>query len=761
MKLNHIYFCTAGLAAFLIAPGSIAQAALASAQQGTIQHPGQGSGVSSATMDTGEIIVTAQKRSESVQKIPIAVSAIGGEALAARGATGLAALGQSVPGLNISEQVGQARLTLRGIGVDNISTGAESSVAFNQDGVFYSRSAAALASFYDVERVEVLRGPQGTLYGRNATGGSVNIITNRPTDTFEAGLNLTGGNYTTINGDGFISGALSETVSGRLSFQAQHHDGYGKNLVTGRGIDNKNSQAARAQLLFKPDSRLTILVAGDYYRSRDRANTYHYFGPAGQTATGAPIVPTALLLGGFAASNVRDIATAEDPRSKADFYGVRLDVGYELSDTVSLRSLSAYRRSEYGVRSDISPISVQLFPLKVSEKSDQFTQEFQVNVNSDRNKFVAGLFYMHEDIDGQINGPVNLRAVGGPDLFVQGFYAGGRLKTDAAAIYAQDTYSVTDAVRVTLGGRYSWERKGVDDQSDFDFSRPYSPSNTPLIPRHVDDRTFKAFTPKIGIDVDVAPRTLFYASFSKGFKSGTYNLGASGPALSPEKVDAYEAGLKTTIADGLLRANIAGFYYDYSDLQVGKVQGQLLVLENAATARIYGLEGELTLRPVRDFTLNLNASWLHARFRSYVTADQARPGGDGTTIDPSSGLPAFDLRGNDLPQSPNYTIDLSAEYVVRLGDASITLRGESSWSDRVYFTPFNRNELSQSPFSLQNAFITYDAGDSHWRATAFIKNIANKTVKASGQVGTSLLGSPAIGFLQPPRTYGVTLGYRF
>ncbi len=455
MAFKQFYLCTVSATAFFVAPAAFAQAAPAEAAQSSVLEDVQAPPSADAN-NFGDIIVTAQKRSESVQKIPIAVSAIGGDALAARGATGLAALGQVVPGLNVSEQVGQARLTLRGIGVDNISTGAESSVAFNQDGIFYSRSAAALASFYDVERVEVLRGPQGTLYGRNATGGSVNILTNRPTDSFQAGLNFTGGNYETLNGDGFVSGALSDTVSGRLSFQVQHHDGYGKNLVTGSDIDNKNSQAARAQLLFEPGSRLTILIAGDYYRSRDRSNTYHYFGPAGQTATGAPLTPTGLLLGGYAASNIRDIASGQDPRAKSDFYGARVDIGYEISDSVSVRSLSAYRRSEYQVRSDISPISVELFPVTVTEKSDQFTQEFQINVTSDRNKLVAGLFYLHEDIDGSLAAPLNLQAVGGPNLFVQGFYAGGKLKTDAVAAYAQDTYSVTDAVRFTLGGRYSW-----------------------------------------------------------------------------------------------------------------------------------------------------------------------------------------------------------------------------------------------------------------------------------------------------------------
>ena len=716
-------------------------------------------GPSSASV--GEIVVTAQKRSESVQKIPLAVSAIGGAALQTRGDTSLQGLGQIVPGLNVSEQVGQARLTLRGIGVDNISTGAESSVAFNQDGIFYSRSAAALASFYDVDRVEVLRGPQGTLYGRNATGGSVNIITNRPTSTLHGALNLTGGNYETASGDGFLSGPLSDTVSARMSFQIQHHDGYGENLVTGHGIDNKDSQAVRTQLLFKPNDRLSVLVASDYYRERDRANGYHYLGPAGETATGGPVTPTGLLLGGFVPGSRRDIASARDPRAHDIFYGGRVDASYELSDSVTLRSLSAYRRAAYKVNTDTTPLGVDLFPLTVTERSNQYTQEFQLNIDSARNKFVSGLFYLHENIFGSEAAPLNLRAVGGPDFFVQGFFGGGRLKTDAAAGYAQDTYSVTEQVRLTLGGRYSWERKRVDDQTSFDFDRPYSPDNPVLSPHHIDHKTFKSFTPKVGVDWDVAPRTLVYASWSRGFKSGTYNLGASGPPLRPEKVDAYEAGLKTTLADGRLRANIAGFYYDYKDLQVGKVQDQLVILENAATARIYGLEGEFTAKPVADLTLSLNASWLHARFRRYVTADQARPGGDGTTIDASSGLPAFDLSGNSLPQSPNYTIDVGAEYAIHLARGTVTLRGESNWSDRVYFTPFNRGILSQPAFSIQNAFVTFERGDGHWRLSAYVKNIRNRVILASGQVSTALLGSPIIGFVQPPRTYGATLGYRF
>ena len=638
-SLRHGALCSAAAMALAHAP--------AFAQDDPIQTR---SGAAPQSSGIADIVVTAQKRAESVQDIPIAVSAIGGEALAQRGVTDLTAIASTVPGLNVSEQVGQARLTLRGIGVDNISTGAESSVAFNQDGVFFSRSAAALASFYDVERVEVLRGPQGTLYGRNATGGSVNILTNRPTFSTKAGVSLTYGNYDTVNAEAYYSTGLSDTVAMRVAGQIQNHSGYGENRLTGADVDNKHSQAVRGQLLFEPNERLTILVGADYYNQKDRSNTYHYFGPAGFTAAGALVTPTGLLLGGFD-PGPRNVASVRNPSNNAEFWGARADISYELTDGFSLRSLSAYRSSDFLVESDLNPIGVNLFPIDFGETSDEYSQELQLNLDTDRHKLVVGAFYMHENIDGFIKGPLNLRAVGGPDLFVQGFYSGGRLKTDAAAVFAQDSYSVTDRLRLTLGARYSWERKKVADQSDFNFDDLYDAANGPRSPVHRATKSFNAFTPKIGVDFDIADKVMVYASYSKGFKAGTFNLGSAGPALDPEKVDAYEVGLKSTLLDGHLRANISGFYYDYSDLQVGKVQGQLLGLENAAAAEIYGIEGEFALEPVRDLIIGLNASWLHARFKSYVTADQARPGAMGPRST-RMGCPRSTFRATHYPKPP-------------------------------------------------------------------------------------------------------------
>lgn len=730
-----------------------------------VAHAAEPEQQTSATEENGigDIVVTAQKRSESVQRTAIAITAVSGDDLRSRQITTIGAIAQQVPNLNITEQIGQARITMRGIGVDNISTASEGSVAFNEDGVFYSRSSAALASFYDLERVEVLRGPQGTLYGRNATGGSVNLITKKPDFGSTNGyVMLTAGNYNAINTEAALGMALSDTVAVRIAGQTQHHAGYGHNLATGKEIDGRDSQSLRGQVLIQPNEKFKVLLGADYFQSDDTSNSYHYFGPGLEDANGNVVQPVAIQIGGTAAPNVRDIRASVDPHAKSKFYGFRSDMSYELSDAVTLRSISAYRYSHYTLDTDASPIgNIPIFPVFLGEKSNQFSQEFQLNVDTSRNKFVAGLYYLHEKIDGFISGPFNIDP-GGTNFLAQGYYAGGTLKTNAYAAFAQDTYSVTDAFRVTLGARYSLERKSVHDQADFDLARAYAPSNVSLVPFFDDHKVFRSFTPKVGVEYDVTPTTLFYASWSKGFKAGTYNLGSSLASLRPEKVDAYTAGIKATTSDRKLRANIEGFYYTYKDLQVGKVKQLAIVLENAATATIYGLEGEFMAKPIdAPLTLSLNASWLHARFDSYITPDAARPAGDGVTVDPDTGAPAFNLHGKTLVQAPNYVINASVDYVIEAPIGDITLHADSIWSDRVYFNSYNRSDVSQPAYNLQNATISYSNPDKTWQLSAYVRNIANKTIKGGGQVATPFVGAPIIGFLQPPRTYGVSLTHNF
>lgn len=715
-----------------------------------------------AALISEDIIVTAQKRSESVQDIPAAVTALSGDTLVASSVSGLEGLQRLVPNLNIGNSTGVARIALRGIGLENISTGAEGSVAFHTNGVFISRSAAALSSFYDVERVEVLRGPQGTLYGRNATGGAINVISRSPTDDLSGYLRLTVGNYDTIVTEGAMSGALVEgVVLARLAFRTTDHDGYGRNVVTGRSIDNARQRSARLTLELRPTEDLKVVLMGDYHRENDRNYGYHYIGPGAEDTAGNPVPPLGILLGGVAASNREDYASERDPRNRRTFWGVSGEVTAELG-AATLRSLTAYRKSKYLLLVDADSTNLPLVPIDQQEDAEQFSEEIQLSGSGERIDWLIGAFYFYERNFGSQIAPLSDAILGAPPpgTIMQGYFGGGVTKTNAVAGFGQATYKVTDQLNITLGARYSWEKKSVDESIMLDFARPYDPAN-PIIPlaSQRDSATFKSFTPRLGVDFQPNEDILLYASYSKGFKSGTYNLGAVQQPVRPEKVDAYEIGLKTTFAERAVRANLSAFYYDYTDLQVGKVTAQVLALENAATATIYGLEAELRVRPAAALQLDGNIAWLHATFDSYVSADPARPAGDGQTM--LGGVPAFNLAGNRLSQAPRWSASGGAEYQIALGSGTVTLRGELTWTDRVYFSPFNRVEVSQGAKTKANAFLTFASEDERWSASAFIRNIGGKRTIQNALVATPLAGSPINASLDEPRLYGVTVGFAF
>lgn len=721
----------------------------------------------------GEIVVTAQKRSESLQKVPLAITAVGAEALQRSGITDLQGVTAAVPNLNLGQQVGVAKIALRGIGLESLQPGAEGSIAFHVDGVFISRSVAALASFYDVEQVEVLRGPQGTLYGRNATGGSINLRTRNPTEELTGYAKLTVGNYSRIVAEGAISGAIVPGVlTARVAFQTQDRDGYGKNIVTGNDIDDLNSRAVRGSLRFTPSDELTVDIKADYYRQNDNSGGYHYLGSGGFSAPGVPLTPTGLAIGGaVATSNIRDIANDMDPANRMSFWGTSGKMSYDLGGDIELVSLTAYRELRYRTRTDLDSTSAQLSVLHQGEQDWQFSQELQLSGKGDRFNWLIGGFYFRENDRGQLAIPLNNLVVGFPEpgAFVRGYYGGGYIKTDALAAFGQATYEIFDNLRLTLGARYSTEKKTNRDESAFDVFTPTDPTTpaavvlaTPASAQVIErNKRFNSFTPKIALDYQLTPSVLLYASWSKGFKSGTYSLGSFIPPVNPEKVSAVEGGMKATLFDRRLRLNLAGFYYDYTDLQVGKVVGQITVLENAATARIYGLEAEAQAILTDRIEIDANASWLHARFKSYVSADPGRPYGSGQVTD-DLGQSAFDLAGNTLGQSPDFSFFVGAQYKVPTDSAGdFTLRGEVSYRSRSYFTPFNVDYVSQPAFAKVNAFLNWTSTDERVNGSLFVKNLTNKTTIGSAYVSSALFGFPINGYLEEPRTYGIRVGYQF
>jgi iron complex outermembrane receptor protein len=721
-----------------------------------------------------EIVITAQRREESLQRVPIAVTAISGKALDNLGVTDLAGLADRIPSVNLGQQIGGAKITIRGIGIDTLAPGAEAPIAYHVDGVFVQRTAASQASFFDIARVEVLRGPQGTLYGRNATGGAINVISNTPTDHLDGYLLLSGGNYGLYGSQGAISGPIANGIQARFAFRTLDRNGYGKNIVTGHDIDDQHEKAVRGIIDIEPFDRLKIELAGDYTHANDHASGYHYLGQGGPVP-----LPLGVIFGGFTAPNFRDMAADHDPQRKIDAWGLRGTATYDLG-FATFRSITAWRSTKYLSTVDLDNTSFQLFsPLGIHEHGKQFSQEFQLVGDAHNLNWLLGLYHFNENDPAYVASPVWNGFIFPPAVayVAQGFFSGSFIHTRAEAIFGQATYHFTDKLSATVGGRWSTEQKRVIDQQSFDILTPAPDPDDPFkerfnpaagiecsdqvqsLPTCVPKKRWSAFTPRFAIEYQATPSTMLYASASKGFRSGTYSLGAVQAPVDPEFVWAYEAGVKSRLFDNALRANLAGFYYDYSDLQVTKAEGTNTVVENAATARVYGLEAELTARPIENLQFDLTGSYLNAKFTEFVSSDPARPNGDGHTF--INGQPAFDLAGNTLPQAPRLSFLAGAQYDVPSSIGNISLRGEVSHASTIYFSAFNRPEVSVGPQTRFNAYLNWESLDHHWTAALIGRNLTNKVRATNAYVSTALTGYVINANIEPPRTVQLTVGYHF
>jgi iron complex outermembrane recepter protein len=694
-----------------------------------------------------EVVVTAERRESKLQETPLAVTAISGTDLQKRGIANVQDLTLSVPGLSFGESLGEAHIAIRGIGGDNVGPGVDSRVAFYQDGVYIGRPTAQLGGMFDVERVEVLKGPQGTLYGRNATGGAINVLSRTPTDQATGYLRLSYGNYNALDLEGALSGPLTDTLSARVAVQDRRHDGYGTNLVNGAPVDDKSERSVRVSLRWKPTERLELLTSADYHRQHDNDFGQHFLGQA-NPAVGI----RGLALGGSAALNSRDIQSDQTPFTRSEIWGVTETATYHF-DWAQLKSITAYRNSNSHFLTDIDGTSVPLGYAETKEPAHQFTETLQLTGDIAQFHWLTGIDYFGETDDPQEIIPLNSAVTGGPLSLRQGFYQTGHLRTTAAAPYVRATYDLTSRLSLTVGGRYNYEKKRINDLFELDFSRAYSPLNpaipVPPFPRSA-AKSFSQFTPSAALSYKFSDRIFGYATYTEGFKSGGFNFGVAQPPFLPEKIKDYEAGLKTTLFDGHLRANIAGFYYDYSQLQVQIVRGTNSPIENAAAANIYGTELEITAQPVPNLKLDGSLSLLHSEYRDYHSAnpDNAAAG-------------VRDLSGHQLTQAPKYSSYLAAEYRWPIHEASLNLRGEYNYTARVYFTPFNERAVSQSGYGTANAFATYLASSGAWSVGLFARNLTDKQTVAQAYVSSQLFGFPVLGTFIPPRTYGVTLDLSF
>ena len=715
---------------------------------------------------SGDIIVTAQRRAESVQKTPLAITALGGSTLATANITDITALGTRLSNVSIATNAGITRIAIRGIGSNATQPNLETPLAYHVDGVYVSRGEAQGDSFYDVDRIEVVRGPQGTLYGRNATGGAVNIITRDPTDVLSGYGELTIGNYSTIIAEGAISGPITNDLSFRGAGQAIKRDGWGKDGL-GRDISDQNTRAIRGKLKYE-SGPFRAIASAEYFHENDAAGALHYIRPGDNpqrfnnlgVALGYPL----------ATDTYRDTNSDFPTVTKKNDWAASLNAEVDVAPWATITSITGYRSTDFYTQRDFDNTLLNGSIFYNFAKSHQFSEELRVGGASGNFTYVVGLYYFNDHINftgRRFQNTVSLTAFTDPagtvntNNFLRGLLQRGILNTDAYAAFGQVSYEFTDWLGLDVGGRYSYEKKKKPyEVAIADYTNvapepvlgPFAPVNLPnFTPIPPTSATFKKFTPKITLRIEPTDDINFYATYAEGFRSGGYALGSGGAPFASETVTDYEGGVKTNWMDGRLQVNLAGFYYKYDNLQVFRLNpaGGILV-ESAGKADLYGAELSINARPVDSLRLNADMGLLHTEYKVFSSVNSQLPA-----------LGVQNLAGNRLVQAPDYTINAGAEYVFHPEIGDVTLRGEGQFIGKQYFTPFNTDTYSQPAFAMFNAFLTYASPKSGLTASIYVKNLTNKIATAILTQQPVNTGGFAAGEIYPPRTFGMKVGYHF
>jgi iron complex outermembrane receptor protein len=708
---------------------------------------------STSNTQLDDIVVTAQKRSENLQNVPIAVTAISGDDLAARGVSDVQALARLVPNVTFSDKNGEARINLRGLGFDNLwASSAEPRVAYHVDGAYVAQSGDIFGTFYDIERVEVNRGPQGTLFGRNAVAGTVNVITKNPTDTLTGYLNAEVGNYSTANVDGAISGPLGGGFSARIAFQTRNHSGYDYNVTNKVDINNLNTQSVRAKLKFDRGGSFSAVLSADYFRQRDRSGgiLLGVYNPAT-----TPQLPPETMGGLVRDGNPRHDFSDTLPINNRSSYGVALDAKLDLGNGFALTSLTSFRNSKFFYQTDIDLSSLAWIFAQNSVSANQYSEELRLNKDFKRGNLVVGAYLFSEDYTAVVRDPVDAVIFGAPTGggLRQGISFGGHVKTQAAAAFGQFTYELTDSTKLIAGARYSWEQKRKSGEYIvFNFTDPYVPANDFVNAGPGSDGKviYRNFSPRVTLEQKVGAHQLIYVTFAKGFKTGGFNLGQPQPSYAPESLTDYEAGFKLDLLDRKLRLNGAAFYYDYNNLQVTRTNNSTSVIMNAARAKIYGVELEMTAVVARGLEIDAAGALLKTKFTSFDTEDPSRPQ-----------LGLLNLAGNRLPNAPKYTFTYGAQYSFDTGIGQITMRGDGRTISDVYFDQFNVSSNSERSKTTLNASLSWQDANDRFSASLFARNLTNTLSKNGTFVYAGFAGYPLAGNYDPPRTYGFRFGVKF
>lgn len=721
-----------------------------------------------------EVVVTAARREQSVQTSSLAIAVLKGESLAEAGVTQAIDLGTVVPGLTVSLGGGTNQTYLRGVGSFATNATAESAIAYNINGVYISRPSGVGPIFFDLERVEVLKGPQGTLYGRNATGGAINLIARRPTKELTGEASIDVGNYDMRRVTAAISGGVTDTLSLRAAAQYNEHDGY-----LSDGYNDQDSIAARVSALWEPSDTVSLLAMGEYSDIDSQGETTVKRSTltavpddawAGPSVGGIQQPPTAFIPNGtrILDDGFNDISVAA--------LSAQLDV--ELGPT-TLTFIPAYRDT------DVAYITYTPgFYYRTNETSKQQSYELRLGQNSDTIKWVTGLYYFDED-QTQI---YNLRA-----RPIQESTVNTPLHTRSYAAFGEMTYSLTNALRLIGGLRYSSEEK-----SQAGISQAILPS--PTLTSNNGEREFDDVSWRTGVEYDLTPQNMLFVTAATGFKAGGFfpSVPAPNNSFEPEELTAFTVGSRNRFLDSSLQINFEGFYWKYRDKQeryLGATPAGTtgLLTTNAGKATLYGANIDLQFKPSSKDTLRLAVEYLHTKYDSFVYSvyNPSTPGPVLNSYDPlatsciigavvpytqndfvpalrNDSTQSIDCSGLELVRAPEWTGTAGYERVFDIaGDSTLKTNIDAQFSSSQYLSPDFIESGRDDGYVALNAGVVFTRPDN-WAFTVWGRNLTDEEIYTGGgryafSRGVAAGGDPTLFYanIRAPRTYGLTVGKRF
>lgn len=683
-----------------------------------------------ATNYLEDVTVTAERRETDLQKTPISISTFSSQEIEELNIEHMPDLALRVPGLTManSSNFTAPDIYLRGVGTRDFTVGADLSIGFYIDDVYIGRSGNVFVDMFDLERIEILKGPQGTLWGRNAVAGAIHAITSKPDNTLKAKQKVEYGSFDLLHLSGTVSGPLIDnTLLGKVSYSVRDRDGFTDNSFDNTSSNDAENISGRGSFWFLPNENIDFLLSLDY--SKDR--------PQAIALKNKSIVGNAAMLGHLEPSGPFNVNQNSNTREHRDTYGISGKLTWDI-DQVSLVSISAFRGYRLNAVDDTDATSFTLAETPHQTDQTQFTQEIRLsNKESGRLNWLLGSYFFHEEIEDAftIDSSDFALLFGAGDFVSTNFSS---LTANSYSIFSQLSYALTERFSATLGGRYTYEEK------DFGTRREgaISAGDPGFSLTHLDE-DWNAFTPKIGLEFQQSSQLFWYASVSRGFRSGGFNAlqARVQEAFNPEFLIAYELGLKSNWFKKKLQTNLATFYYDHKDLQVttvtGPVGAPIVKTENAAKSREWGVEASFLALPAQGFEINTSFAFLDAEYTEYIS---------GTN----------DFSGNSINHSPAFSSYFGVQYSLPLRTFGfLTFGMEHQFQSKVYFTEKNQDILSQGDYHNFNARVSFETYDGHFNLSFFANNLTDEETVQTGVDLQDALGIVNDAY-NPPRTFGIT-----